>query len=95
MLQARTPEGRIRLRELATGQIIERWPVDARGMIERGECVPAPLGEASPAPSAPVDPVPHVTAAKAQVEAQAPAGAPLVVDQSNAPREAGPPAVDT
>jgi hypothetical protein len=68
----------------STGERIERWPVDARGMIEHGDyTADTPTGQLVPAaPVAPVpDPVPHVAAAAAKATELSPTGAPLVVSK--------------
>ena len=36
MTPTRTPEGKWRIYERTTGQVLDRWPVDARGMLESG-----------------------------------------------------------
>jgi hypothetical protein len=38
----RTPAGKWRIYDRATGQPLDRWPVDARGMLERGDYVAEP-----------------------------------------------------
>lgn len=81
---------RVWLRDVATGERIERWPVDARELIRSGAyTADDPQGDsrdraaasvsATPDPEPSSDPVPHVTRAKASVEAQSPTGAPLVI----------------
>lgn len=51
----RTSEGKAVIYERSTGQAIERWPVDARGMIESGEYT-ADTHDQAIAPAASVTP---------------------------------------
>jgi hypothetical protein len=50
----RTPEGKWAIYHAVTGQQIERWPVDARGMLATGEYVSEPPSKAQALP--PVSP---------------------------------------
>lgn len=84
-----TPSGKWILYSRISGQRLERWPVDARGMLASGEYTADPSlvdgGWSSAATVAPasetpvvVDPMPHVTKAL-EVGALSPTGAPLVI----------------
>ncbi len=33
----RTPQGQVRLRNVETGEVISRWPVDAKAMVTAGD----------------------------------------------------------
>ena len=96
---------RVWLRDVATGERIERWPVDARELIRSGAyTADDPQGNSRDRAAASVsattdpdssqdaspDPVPHVTAAKASVEAQSPTGAPLVIASAEGVSPAAP-----
>lgn len=50
MQAQRTPQGKVLLRHLEgenKGEVVERWPVDARGMVECGEFEYVESGESS------------------------------------------------
>ena len=89
---------RVWLRDVATGERIERWPVDARELIRSGAyTADDPQGDSRASAAAsvsatpdPDDPVPHVTRAKASVEAQSPTGAPLVIAPADGVSPAAP-----
>ena len=77
----RTPEGRWVIYERATGKRVERWPVDARGMLERGEYLPDP-----PDGTAAVDDVPLGPSAGEEappVPTEYAPGVPLVVTRAH------------
>jgi len=70
MAEPSTP-GKVILSHKRTGQLLERWPVDAREMLATGDYElqegARVGGTGAPPPSQP-DPVPHLAAAKAAVE---------------------------
>jgi hypothetical protein len=43
MQLAKTAQGKVRLWSVKTGEEIERWPVDAQGMVASGEYSPTPV----------------------------------------------------
>lgn len=94
MAPDRTPEGKVVLYSVATGERLERWPVDARGMLGTGDyTMKEPASSTSSGVSAPApiaDPLPHVTQAIAQNEAQSPTGAPLLVSPASGVQPAAP-----
>lgn len=75
--EARTPEGKVVLYHRASGQRMERWPVDARDMVRSGDyTTDAPSGETGDSPAVPV-----TTAPTALPHEYAP-GVPLLVTRS-------------
>jgi hypothetical protein len=78
MTPERSPSGQWVVYERATGQRMERWPVDARGMLERGEVVPVwPIPE-TPEPLTPVEP-PESVPLVVQPAETAPPAQPVVI----------------
>ncbi len=80
----RTPEGKVVLVNCATGQRVERWPVDARGMIASGDFT-ADTHEAASAQAATVgSPAPITPAAPDSPDAPKlhPLGGPVVATHS-------------
>lgn len=46
------PSGKVTIYHAVTGEAIERWPVDARGMIDCDEYTLTPPSEGAPGPAA-------------------------------------------
>lgn len=74
--EARTREGKVVLYDRATGQRLERWPVDARDMVRSGDyTTDAPDGISAETPAVPVTPSPALPHEHSP-------GVPLVVTRS-------------
>jgi hypothetical protein len=48
----RTPEGKWRVYDKETGAYLDRWPIDARGLLATGDYVDEPPEGSEPAPQA-------------------------------------------
>jgi hypothetical protein len=85
MMLPRTPDGKVVLWSVETGERLERYPIDARELLATGafttdqasaeSAVSVDASSGQPA----ADPMPHVTRAKEAANAVSPVGAPLVV----------------
>lgn len=79
----KTSQGKVVLWERASGQRLERWPVDARGMVAQGDYTfEPPAGAEAVEGGDPVPQDPPATAPLTVLSPEHPLGGPLKVVQS-------------